>query len=157
MKKVIILSASPKTGEKAVSNLLSDMAKEQLCAKGIQAHIINVRKTLASKECTAAFEDMREADALLIVFPLYFFCLPGMLTRYLEDYAQFIGVYGKAQKVYTIVNCGFPEPEINTEAIRVIQSFSRHVGAVITSYSIHYTKLYEERYRHACRETIRIC
>ena len=72
---------------------------------------------------------MREADALLIVFPLYFFCLPGMLTQYLDDYAQFIGVKGKTQKVYTIVNCGFPEPEINTEAIRVMQSFSRHVGA----------------------------
>ena len=33
------------------------------------------------------------------------------------------------QKVYTIVNCGFPEAEINTEAARVIQSFSRHINA----------------------------
>jgi multimeric flavodoxin WrbA len=129
MTKMIILSASPKKGEPSVSDLLSQMAKEQLSSKGIQADIINVRKTLMGEDCTPAFETMKKADAMLIVFPLYFFCMPGMLTRYLEDYAQYVGSQGKPQKIYTIVNCGFPEPEINEEAIRVIQSFSRHIGA----------------------------
>lgn len=129
MKKMIILSASPKKGEPSVSDLLSNMAKERFTGKGLQADIIDVRKTLMSKNCTPAFETMKDADAMLIIFPLYIFCMPGMLTRFLEDYAQFLGSQGKSQRVYTIVNCGFPEPEINEEAIRVIQSFSRHVGA----------------------------
>lgn len=128
MKKMIILSASPKKGEPSVSNLLSNMAKEQLSGKDIQADIINVR-TLTGQSCTTTYDAMREADGLLIIFPLYIFCMPGMLTRFLEDYAQYIGSQGKPQKVYTIVNCGFPESEINEEAIRVIQSFSRHIGA----------------------------
>lgn len=129
MKKMIILSASPKKGEPSVSNLLSDMSKEKFSSSGIQADIIDVRKTLTGQSCTPAYETMREADGLLIVFPLYIFCMPAMLTHFLEDYAQYIGSQGQPQKVYTIVNCGFPEPEINEEAIRVIQSFSRHVGA----------------------------
>ncbi len=129
MKKMTILSASPKKGEPSVSDLLSNIAKERFSGKDIQTDIIDVRKTLTSQNCLPAYEAMREADALLIIFPLYIFCMPGMLTRFLEDYAQFIGSQGKPQKVYTIVNCGFPEPEINEEAIRVIQSFSRHVGA----------------------------
>ncbi len=130
MKKIIILNASPKNNEKSVSGLLSLMAKEQLSSKGIPADIIDVRKTLTSKDCTAAFNAMHEVHAMLIVFPLYFFCMPGMLTRFLEDYAALLGSQDKPQKVYTIVNCGFPEPEINEEAIHVIQSFSRHINAL---------------------------
>jgi hypothetical protein len=58
--------------------------------------------------------------------------MPGILTRFLQDYYQYLieheKVSGKA-KVYAIVNCGFPEPEINLEAVRVIGSFCRHVNA----------------------------
>lgn len=129
MKKMIILSASPKKGEPSVSNLLSDMAKERFSSSGIQADIIDVRQTLTAQSCTPVYDAMREADGLLIVFPLYIFCMPAMLTRFLEDYAQYLGSVSKTQKIYTIVNCGFPESEINEEAVRVIQSFSRHVGA----------------------------
>lgn len=125
MKKVIILSASPKKEEQSVSAFISSIAKEQFSE--FQSDIIDVRQALANKNCQAAYQTMREADALLIVFPLYFFCLPGMLMRFLEDYAQ--TKYSKPQKVYAIVNCGFPEPEINEEALRVVQSFSHHIGA----------------------------
>jgi len=72
------------------------------------------------------------ADAIIISFPLYYFCLPGMLTRFLVDYQTYCTARGKLNKqvkVYAIVNCGFPEPEINLEAVRVIQSFSRHLNA----------------------------
>jgi multimeric flavodoxin WrbA len=127
MKKMIILSASPKKSEPSVSALLSGMAKTHMCGKGIDADIIDVSKALTAE--SSAFEAMKQADAMLIVFPLYFFCMPGMLTRFLEDYAQFAGSQIKPQKIYTVVNCGFPEPEINEDAIRVIQSFARHIGA----------------------------
>lgn len=52
--------------------------------------------------------------------------------RFLEDYHKFYIQHGKAAvnaKVYAIVNCGFPEPEINLEAVRVIRSFCHHVNA----------------------------
>lgn len=126
MKKVILLSASPKKGEPSVSALLCEMAKERFVSAGLQADVIDVSKAL--KDSEPFFEAMRSADALLIVFPLYFFCLPGMLTRFLEDYSKSAGEKRAGQKIYTIVNCGFPEPDINEEAIRVIASFARHVG-----------------------------
>lgn len=127
MKKVIILSASPKKGEPSVSALLCEIAKERFVNAGLETDIIDVGKALKHSE--PAFEAMRDADALLIVFPLYFFCLPGMLMRFLEDYAASSGQKRSGQKVYTIVNCGFPEPEINDDAVRVIKSFTRHIGA----------------------------
>lgn len=127
MKNVTILSASPKKGEPSVSALLCELAKERFVSAGLQADIIDVGKALNNSE--PAFEAMRSADALLIVFPLYFFCMPGMLTRFLEDYAASAEQKRAGQKIYTIVNCGFPEPEINEEAVRVIRSFARHIGA----------------------------
>ncbi len=127
MKKIIILSASPKKGEPSVSALLCDIVRERFVAAGLEADIIDVGKALKNSE--PAFEAVRAADGLLIVFPLYFFCMPGMLTRFLEDYAASAGPKRAGQKIYTVVNCGFPEPEINGEAVRVIKSFARHVGA----------------------------
>ncbi len=126
MKKVMILSASPKKGEPSVSALLCELAKERFVSAGLQADIVDVGKALKNSE--PSFDAMRNADALLIVFPLYFFCLPGMLMRFLEDYAASAGEKRAGQKIFAIVNCGFPEPDINEEAIRVIQSFARHVG-----------------------------
>ncbi len=127
MKKVTILSASPKKGEPSVSAYLSELAKEQIEKSGLKADIIDVGKAL--KNCEPAFEAMRSADAMLIIFPLYFFCMPGMLTRFLEDYAKSDGQKRSGQKIFTVVNCGFPEPQINEEAIRVIRSFAKHIGA----------------------------
>ncbi len=127
MKKVTILSASPKKGEPSVSALLCALARDRFVNAGLHADIIDVGKALKNSE--PAFEMMRSADALLIVFPLYFFCLPGMLTRFLEDYAASAGNKQPGQKIFTIVNCGFPEPDINDEAMRVIKSFSHHIGA----------------------------
>ncbi len=126
MKAVTILSASPKKGEPSVSALLCELAKGRFVSAGLQADIIDVSKALKNSE--PAFEAMRSADALLIVFPLYIFCMPGMLTRFLEDYAASAGQKPAGQRIYTIVNCGFPESEINEEAVRVIQSFARHIG-----------------------------
>jgi hypothetical protein len=127
MKKLVILSASPKKGEPSVSAMLSELSKDRLDRNDLQAEIIDVSKALS--HCEAAFESMRTADALLIIFPLYIFCMPGMLTRFLEDYAASVGQKRTGQKIYTVVNCGFPEPDINEEAIRVIKSFSHHIGA----------------------------
>ena len=55
-----------------------------------------------------------------------------MLSRFLVDYHNYSIASGNIKnkvKIYAIVNCGFPEPEINLEAVRVIKSFSQHVNA----------------------------
>lgn len=130
-KKVVIISASPKVGEATVSGTLADMAKD-IFSGSAEAVRIDVRKSFSGKCSEENFAAMAEADALVFVFPLYIFCLPGMLMRYLQDYCLYRERHpGSAgsPKVYAAVNCGFPETWINEEAVRVIKSFSKHIGA----------------------------
>jgi hypothetical protein len=74
-------------------------------------------------------ESMAHADAIIFVFPLHNYGLPGALMRLLEDYNKYIRTgkeYYKKTKVYVIVNCAFPRPaDTCGEAIRVIQNFCR--------------------------------
>ena len=131
-KKVAVISASPKINEKAASEWMAMRAEALMAGDGVDIRHINVRKSEKSGQTAEDFAYMAQADAMLIIFPLYIFCTPGLLTRFLQDYYDFVcvrqaGVTKAA--VYTVVNCGFPEPEINGEAVRVIKSFSEKVGA----------------------------
>ena len=125
-----VISGSPRTNGSTTSAFLAQLAEKKLISEGAVVQQIDARKSLKG-DTRADFAAMAEADVLLFIFPLYFFCIPGLLMRFLQDYAAYHAQHagGGAQRVYAIVNCGFPEPEINTEAIRVIASFSRHIGA----------------------------
>jgi hypothetical protein len=108
------------------------MLSDRIGTSGVNKIIINVRQSLTHHQTQRDFDVISRADAIVIVFPLYIFCLPAMLTRFLENYCNYYAGKGntaRKQKVYAIVNCGFPEAEINREAVRVIQSFSRHINA----------------------------
>ena len=128
MKQAAVISASPKTSGMISSTVFADMAAEAILAKGAAATQIDVRTAMKDGTCADAYTAMQDADALILVFPLYFFCLPGMLMRFLQDYAATAKPH-QGQRVWCIVNCGFYEPEINDEAVRVVQSFCRHIGA----------------------------
>ena len=83
-------------------------------------------------ETAQAYASMASAHAIIVIFPLYFFCMPAMLTRFLQDYVSAYPQPSACAKVYAIVNCGFPEPEINREAMRVIDCFVRRAGFVFS-------------------------
>lgn len=130
-KKVVLINGSPKTSEVSVSETLAGILEQQLNSAGICVTNISVRKSI-SKGSDKDFLSMMEADALVFLFPLYFFCLPSLLIRYLQDYQEFLRRQDKnkeGQKIYAVVNCGFPESNINSEALRVIKSFSAHINA----------------------------
>jgi multimeric flavodoxin WrbA len=131
-KNIVLINASPKINEDSVSGYLVSMLSDRIGTDGVNKTIINVRQSLTKHQTQNDFDAISKADAIAIVFPLYIFCLPAMLTRFLEDYYHYYietGKIARNQKVYAIVNCGFPEAEINREAVRVIQSFSRHINA----------------------------
>lgn len=132
MKSIVFISASPKIKEKSVSGFLANMAGDSITGN-VEKIFINVRQSINKHKTIEDFKKISQADALIIAFPLYVFCLPGILMRYLEDYHKFLNETGKTSnsktKVYAIVNCGFPEPDINQEAMDVIRSFCRHIGA----------------------------
>lgn len=129
-KNVVIISASPKIGEDTVSGALADMAKNQF-SDDVSVSMVDVRKSFSGRQNDKNFDIMLEADALIFIFPLYIFCLPGILMRFLQDYALYRQQHPnpRSPKVYAAVNCGFPEAWINEEAVRVIKSFSKHIGA----------------------------
>lgn len=145
-KLVVLINASPKVKTNpSVSAYLSNLQESYMEASGIDVRHINVRASLSSKNTDKDFEIMTKADAIIFNFPLYIFCLPGMLMRFLQDYVRYLdgepnkGATREAvtasseksvQRIYTVVNCGFPEAYINEEAVNVIKSFSRRIGAM---------------------------
>jgi len=130
---VILIDASPKVSEKSVSEWFSDYCRDYWKNESFTVEQINVRKSIKNADLTEVYKRMEKADAYVIIFPLYFFCMPGILTRFLQDYVCFFLEHSEPvrqkKKVYAVVNCGFPEPENNEEAIHVIKSFSEKIQA----------------------------
>lgn len=128
-QSVVFLSGSPKVKQdEAVSDFLVKRGAKLLADDSLDARVISVRESLLHRQTEDAFAAVQDADAIVVIFPLYFFCMPAMLTRFLQDFAVRYPVASKQANVYAIVNCGFPEPEINLEAMRVVESFCRHTG-----------------------------
>lgn len=132
MKNIILISASPKIKEPSISKKYLEMAMEHLQDPSVNIQSLDVRQVFTKHLENDAFEQMSRADAMILSFPLYYYCLPGLLISFLDKYFQYYksSHLSKEQvKIYTIVNCGFPESDINLEAVRVIESFSRHINA----------------------------
>lgn len=132
-KLVVLVNGSPKlTAEQSASEQMLRLQESSMQAPGIEFYRIHVRSSLKKEKINEDFEAMLEADAILFTFPLYIFCLPGIMIRYLQDFYEYWKEkqgFHKKVKISAVVNCGFPEAFINEEAIRVIKSFCRQTGA----------------------------
>ncbi len=130
-KHAVIISASPKPPGTAASDHLAAIAAAAMRDETIDVRVINARETLTKQTTGEAFAAMAAADAMIVVFPLYIFCLPGITMRFLQRYGEYAAKLPERRQtaVYSVVNCGFPEPEINEEASRVIGRFAKAVGA----------------------------
>lgn len=132
MKEVVLISASPRAENETASEYFAALEEKCIAADGLHISRINVRQSLKNGLTSDAYAAIFGADAVVFSFPLYFFCLPGMLMRFLQGYYQFCLQHmdnAKNPKIYAVVNCGFPQPEICSDAARVIQSFGRAIGA----------------------------
>ena len=94
--------------------------------------VITVRAKIKDSYPDDMLKSMACADAVIFVFPLHNYGLPGALMRLLEDYYQFIKAGNNSNKearVYMIVNCAFSSPGKTTgEAIRVMQNFCKRLS-----------------------------
>jgi multimeric flavodoxin WrbA len=131
MKRICLLNGSLR-GERASSFEFlkrvstgmnaADFHIEQLTVKSSAVDGCYPHETLAA---------MANADAVIMAFPLFCYTLPGALTRFLEDFyscikeGELCTTHGK---VFAIINCGFPEPGIIEEAIRVVRNFCARLG-----------------------------
>jgi multimeric flavodoxin WrbA len=126
--RIAIISASPKMSSDSVSRFIADAAAKRFDQKSLETVRLDVRQSMKNNGCVQAYSIMRDADALLFVFPLYFFCAPGLLMRFLQDYAE--GQDGKRKKIYAIVNCGLSDPKLNSEVLRVMGRFAAYTGNI---------------------------
>jgi hypothetical protein len=130
MKNICFINGSPK-GKGSNSSFYLDGLDKLLDEKEYKKDYIEVKLSGKKNSLDDDFKKLENADSIIISFPLYVYCLPGVLIKFLEDYYIYLknkGEFNKNIRVYTIVNCGFPEPKINTEAIRVIENFCNRLN-----------------------------
>lgn len=130
MKRICLINGSLR-GEKASSlGFLNDIAT-RLPDADYAKTVVTVKGRLKGSYPPAVLEQLATADALVLIFPLYTYALPGALMRLLEDYSSYVGSgdeHDPGARVYAIVNCGFPKPVIFDECVRVLRNFCRRLS-----------------------------
>ncbi len=126
VKRVCLVNGSLR-GKKASSlKFLQDMSR-RLPEDGYHKTVITVRGGVTDGYAVEVLASMAQADVLVFVFPLYGYGLPGAFMRLLEAYHAFVRdghPVTFATKVYVVVNCAYPRPELTTgEAVRVMRNF----------------------------------
>ena len=129
MNNIVLLNGSPRINGSTSMKLL-ELLQSQL---GIDCDtkVLEVAKSINQKTQTLDYEVMAKADAIVIAFPLYVYCLPGVLVEYLSGYSDYRKSIGEtlSPKIYAVINCGFPEARINNDAALVVKSFCQEIGA----------------------------
>lgn len=123
-QKIVLLNGSPK-GRGGSSGSLGDYILGKLPQKGIFKETFHVGKSIRKEEkWNLLVQSIKNADTIILSFPLYWDSLPSHLIKGLEKlYAQKEEL-GKAQNFYTIVNNGFPEPWHNEVAVEICHCFA---------------------------------
>ena len=128
MKRVCLVNGSL-SGAKASSLTFLKRLSAEMTPALFQVDWVGVRPGASgSRETLAA---MSTADAIVLAFPLFSYSLSGAVTELLEDFHVFAakgGQYNPDAQVFAIVNCGFPEPWIMRESIRVVKNFCARMG-----------------------------
>ncbi|HRZ97923.1 MAG TPA: NAD(P)H-dependent oxidoreductase [Paludibacter sp.] len=121
--KLAIINGSPRY-KNSNSTLLMDQFLKGFSSKSeiAQSYLVgteNKKKALA---------DFVESDTVLIIFPLYTDCKPGIVKEFFES---LLGVENSVQKrVGFIVQSGFPE-SIHSEALeRYLQKLTKRLGHI---------------------------
>lgn len=125
MKKISFINGSPKGNNSLSLKLLNQLGN----IIDDEKNLINVN--FKGKYEEEVFENLANSDAIVISFPLYIYCLPGVLLDFIQQFYEYSKNRNRNKKrimVYAIVNCGFPEPQITEEAIKVIKNFCNRTG-----------------------------
>jgi len=131
MKQVCLVNGSLR-GEKAASlQFLNDLGR-RLPEAECRVTRLTVRARVRESYPDEVLEALGRADAIVLVFPLHNYGLPGALMRLLEDYYTYARSgrpYRRGAGVYVIVNCAFPRADRTTgEAIRAVRNSCRRLS-----------------------------
>jgi hypothetical protein len=130
MKHVCLVNGSLRGSKAASLRFLNDLDLK-LNNADFSKTVITVKAKVKDSYPRDMLKSMAAADAVIFIFPLHNYGVPGALFRLMEDFYSYIETgnpYNKDAKIYMIVNCGFARPIVNTEAVRVIQNFCRRLS-----------------------------
>jgi hypothetical protein len=131
MKNIGLINGSLRGRQASSLQFLQDLVRRLPNSK-YQKTIITVKAGVKARYSEGMFQSLAGADAIILVFPLFNYGLPGALMRFLEDYYQYLKaaqVRNQNTRVYIIVNCGFPRAEATTgEAVRVVRNFCKRLS-----------------------------
>lgn len=130
MKSVCMVNGSLRGKNAASLAFLKDI-DVRLPDKEFNKAAVSVRVKLKDHYPEDVLIKLAKADAIIFVFPLHNYGLPGALMRLLEDYYE--SAKGNVNLtntfVYMVVNCASPRArETCGEAIRVMRNFCRRLS-----------------------------
>ena len=130
MKRILLVNGSPR-GKAATSLRFLEGIAERITPDKNSVETITVPARAGKKVPPGMLEAFNRCDAAVVAFPLYAYSIPANLTQFFEEYAAAYGAEADASgrpRLYAIVNSGYYDPEVNREALRVIQHFARRHG-----------------------------
>ncbi|MCS6883267.1 MAG: NAD(P)H-dependent oxidoreductase [Oscillochloridaceae bacterium] len=128
-RSALLLVGSPRTST-STSHAIGDYLMQQLEARGVQTEITHIYTTLNNPhKMQHLLGQIERADLTVPAFPLYFDTLPAPVILLLERLAAHRAAHpAPAAGFAALVNCGFPEPQHNANALAVCAEFARSAG-----------------------------
>ena len=121
--KLVIFNGSPR-GKKSNSGLLIDhflTGYSKFCPDPVPIHYLAGRKP--KKELTEAFQN---AETIIVFFPLYTDCMPGIVKEFFENIAE--QQVMRAKKIGFVVQSGFPEAIHSIYVERYLEKLTKRLN-----------------------------
>ena len=129
-RRALLLVGSPRC-EKSNSEAIAAYLMEQLRKRGIAWNrAYAYRLTCAAEGREKLLNDVDAADILVLASPLYIDSIPSFTIKAMEliDEHRRSTKSPKQQKLFVIINNGFPEPAQNQTALAIYRRFALESG-----------------------------
>lgn len=130
MKTICLINGSLR-GKKASSLAFLGDVERRLPDAGYATRTVTVKARVRGSYPQETLRELATADALILVFPLFTYGIPGALMRLLEEYCSYVAGgngHNPETKVYAVVNCGFPRPVIFRDCVRTLRNLCRRLS-----------------------------
>jgi hypothetical protein len=129
--RALLIVGSPKTKSPSTSGVLGGYLLERLRERGWETESLTLKAGLRyEKGRQDLVSSLDRADLLLLVFPLYIDALPFLVTKALEtmELHRRMTHEARPQRLFVLVNNGFPEALQNTLALAMCHRFAAQSG-----------------------------
>ena len=127
----LLIVGSPKIKRRSTSAILGEYLLEIMNLAGWKTEVLTLKRSIVREKgqielCSAS----DRSDLIILAFPLYIDSLPYLVTKALEVIARHkkISRVKKLQRIFTIINNGFPEFHQNALALAICRCFSDQCG-----------------------------